>query len=320
MTEQECLDRMVAPGARRPGKYRDGVIQIHITRACDLACFNCTQGSNFGGKPTFITPDQFEEAVLSLKGYFGVVGVFGGNPAMHPDFDLLCAILRKHVPFEHRGLWCNNPRGWGRDMRATFDPSVSNLNVHLSRAAYNEFKRDWPECSPVGLTQDSRHAPVLVAMKDVIQDESRIWELISGCDINQHWSAMIGVFRGQLRAWFCEVAGAQAMLHQDEPDYPDTGMDLKGCYIDSRPAQWWQMGMSHFTRQVRKHCFDCGVPLRGRGELAQSATGSEQVSATHAGIARSKRLGRPVQVVDNVEQLGVERLQKITKYLQNAGL
>ena len=35
MNEQECLERMVAPGTRRPGKYREGVVQVWITRACD---------------------------------------------------------------------------------------------------------------------------------------------------------------------------------------------------------------------------------------------------------------------------------------------
>src|SRR5262245_32087502 len=100
MTEQECLNKMVAPGTRRPGKYRQGVIQIWVTRACDKSCYNCTQGSNLGGKPGMITPEQFEVAVQSLVGYFGVVGVFGGNPAMHPQFEGLCEILAKYIPRE----------------------------------------------------------------------------------------------------------------------------------------------------------------------------------------------------------------------------
>jgi hypothetical protein len=251
MTEQECLEKMVAPGTRRAGKYRDGVIQILVTSSCDKSCFNCTQGSNFSRKPWFMSPEQFEQAVRSLGfvdmnlggvhpiPYFGVVGVFGGNPAISPHFRDYCAILRKLVPFNQRGLWCNNPLtiDLAQEMAKTFDPSVSNLNVHLDKQAYNLFKQGWPDCTPVGLTVDSRHSPVFVAMKDVITqcvgndltrsepDESRIYELISGCDINQHWSAMIGVFRGQLRAWFCEIAGAQSILHQDEPDYPDTGLE-----------------------------------------------------------------------------------------------
>lgn len=375
MNESECLAKMVAPGTRRKGKYRDGVIQIHITRSCDKSCYNCTQGSNLGGRTSFISLLQFEQAVLSLKGYYGVVGVFGGNPALHPQFEGLCAILTEHIPFEQRGLWCNNPVGKTAIMRKTFDPSVSNLNVHLDSAAYEDFVTGWPECKPVGLHQDSRHSPCYVAMKDVLKvkrvvhadggdchgtplvngkcpkcgihpdmqstgiwpfyDIDRAHELISNCDINQHWSAMMGVFRGELRAWFCEIAGAQAMLHQWEPDYPDTGLLVapnRSYAIDTtteankewrtcRPGQWWELPMEEFAHQVRKHCHDCGVPLRGFGELAQmnNDVGVEQVSATHEGIYRPKRKGRRVELVLVPKQLG-ERLPSTINYLGNSKL
>ena len=96
MTEDECLKKMIAPGQVRPNKpYRKGVIQIHITRACDQACFHCTQGSNLGGKTEFMSPEHFEQAVRSLgfdstAPYFGVCGVFGGNPALSPHFAAYC--------------------------------------------------------------------------------------------------------------------------------------------------------------------------------------------------------------------------------------
>lgn len=316
MTESEALARMVPPGQHRPGKWLGGVIQIHLTRACDKACFGCTQGSNLAGKPTFMSPGQFEAAVVSLRGYFGVVGVFGGNPATSPHFEDCCAILAKHVPFERRGLWCNHPRGKGAVMRRTFNPRVSNLNVHLDREAFAEFKRDWPESLPFGLDADSRHSPPYVAMRDVVADENERWRLIADCDINRHWSAMIGVFRGEVRAWFCEIAGAQAMLHQDEADYPDTG--LRVCYWPLGGRQWWEASMERFASQVRRHCHDCGVPLRGYGELAQAEHGTEQVSATHADVYKPKRKGRPVEVVTTLEQLGVGKLTNMTRYLQNA--
>lgn len=363
MTEQECLSKMVAPGTPRAGKYKSGVIQILVTRACNLACYNCTQGSQLGGKLPFMTVDQFRDACRSLKGYFGVVGMFGGNPALHPRFAELCIVMQQEVPDGHRGIWCNNPVSVenARIMRGTFDPAISNLNVHLDRDAFDKFKRGWPECSPVGLTQDSRHSPPFVAMRDVVKkrgsdwsndgdmipDESRIWELISGCDINQHWSAMVGVFRGELRAWFCEIAGAQAMLHQDEPDYPDTGLDPTFKYAmgggklwtndDSNAGvSWWKLPMQAFQIQVRKHCFDCGVPLRGYGELSQAGRSiplindqgesildglphpREQVSSTHAAVYKPKRRDRAVEVVERLEQIGVGKLQKVTHYLQNA--
>jgi hypothetical protein len=369
---------MVAPGQRRKGKWLGGITQIHVTRACDQACFNCTQGSNLGGKPVIMSPDQFSQALDSLKGYWGVVGMFGGNPATHPQFQELCRIMREKIPFEQRGLWCNNPMTPAKAMvmRATFNPAHSNLNVHLNRDAFKMFKDYWPESRPFGLDSDSRHSPPFVAMRDVLKkecpgcdgkgtfdgiditmgsacegmtkaeteqfakdttqkcshckgtgkvyDESRAYNLISNCDINQHWSAMIGVFRGQLRAWFCEIAGAQSMLHQDEPDYPDTGLDPTKRYDAFQEPRggllkqvlWWQLPMGSFTGQVRKHCGDCGVPLRRKGELAMAGDeGREEVSATHQDIYKPKRKGRLVELV-TVDS--GEHLQLMTDYVRNA--
>lgn len=358
MNEQQALAKMVAPGTRRPGKYMEGVIQIWVTRACDKACFGCTQGSNLGGSPGLISIEQFEQACLSLKDYFGVVGVFGGNPATHPQFETLCQILRRVIPYERRGLWCNNPMTIDKAiaMRNTFNPAVSNINVHLDAKAYDLFKRGWPESMPFGLTQDCRHSPPFVAMKDVLKkvcnycvmgflpgeeavrcpecdgtgkvyDESKAWDLISDCDINKHWSAMIGVFRGQLRAWFCEVAGAQAMLHQEEPDYPDTGRELwfepeENLHGELKPCPiklpWWIHSMASFSKQVRKHCHDCGVPLRGYGELSQEVEGVEQTTKTHEAVYKPKRKDRPVEIVSTVEQLIQGRITRTTDYMGNA--
>jgi hypothetical protein len=297
--------------------FKCGLPVLAITVA-----FNCTQGSNLGGKPGMITVEQFEQACVSLRGYFGVVGMFGGNPAMHPEFAALCEVMKKHIPREQRGLWCNNPitEENARTMRHTFNPSVSNLNCHLNREAYRLFKTCWPESMPFGIDRDSRHAPVHLAMKDVIEDEGKRWELISDCDINKHWSALIGVFRGQVRAWFCEVAGAQAMLHQDDPDYPDTGYDPVRRVRDGmtgKESLWWQMPMGAFRNQVKKHCHECGVPLRGYGELAMAELGTEQTSKTHADIYKPKRRGTNVELVETLEQLGTSRVGRVIDYLAN---
>jgi organic radical activating enzyme len=313
MNEQGALARMVAPGTHRPHIWRHGVMQIHTTRACDKTCFGCTQGSNLGGKPVMITVEEFETAVLSLKGYFGVVGVFGGNPAMHPKFDELCAVLRRHVPLEQRGLWCNHPKGKGDICKETFNPAVSNLNVHQDRAAYDEFARDWPQCKPFlkGLDTDSRHTPPFVAMSDVIPDESERWQLIADCDINKNWSAMICTVPGHgLRAYFCEIAAAQAMLHAGDPAWPDTGLEVT--------PGWWKQPMHAFAAQVRLHCHACGIPLRRFGQLANGGD-FEEVSDTHAAIFTTKTRGRRVELI-TVGNVGGRTLPRSTDYIENGSL
>lgn len=311
MNEQQALDKMVSPGMIREGKPLNGVLQIWITRSCDKACFGCTQGSNLRGTPGRISLEQFEEACISLADYFGVVGIFGGNPAVHPQFEEICRILAKHIPFHRRGLWCNNPMGKGKIMAETFNPAVSNLNVHLDQKAYDEFKRDWPQCNPFGLLQDSRHSPVYVAMKDVIPNEEERWDLIANCDINQHWSAMIGVFRGELRGYFCEIAGAMSMLHQHNSEWPDIGVKIE--------QGWWKKTMTDFASQVRQCCHNCGVPLRGYGALAQGDESQpEQCSSTHEKIYQPKRQERLVQIVSDRSQLQEQALGRFTDYVGNA--
>lgn len=297
--------KMKAPNDPRP-TWRNGVIQIHITRACDLSCTGCTQGSNLAGKPVIMPVELFEEAVKSVFGYDGVIGIFGGNPCVHPKFELICSILQKYIPFEQRGLWSNNLNGHGALCRNTFNPAFSNLNVHCSELAYEEMKRDWPECNPKGLN-DSRHSPPFVALNDIedISDDLKD-RLIEQCDINQYWSAMVGVFRGELRAWFCELAGAQSMLHQEDPNYPDTGY--------SASPGWWKLPIEYWSSQIKKHCYECGVPLRGKGDLALG--NNEYVSKTHKDIYIPKRFGRKLHLVKSIKELG-GHVGVATNYIEN---
>ena len=309
MNEQEMLSRMKSPRDKREC-WRGGVVQIHIIRSCDKSCFHCTQISNIRGKAAIMTPGQFRVAVETLRDHFGVTGIFGGNPCMHPQFEEICAILREAIPFERRGLWSNNPMGKGRICRETFNPLVSNLNVHLDAAAHAEFLRDWPETEGTinlkGLQEDSRHGPPFVAMADVGYTDEQINENAATCDVNQKWSSLIGVFRGELRAYFCELAYAQAALHAEDPDWPDTGMPVV--------PRWWDHSMEHFAEQVRFHCRRCGMPIKAEGQLAIGGE-REQVSETHAAWYRPKTPGRPVELVTSIDQLGAGRVPSATSYL-----
>jgi hypothetical protein len=300
MNEQEALSKMVSPGMKRQGIYMNGILQILITRACDKACFGCTQGSNLGGKPVMITVPEFEQAVLSLKDYFGVVGLFGGNCTLHKQFPELCAILRKHIPFERRGLWSNKLHGHGALCRETFNPDHSNLNVHLDQEAWDEFWRDWPEARHKlkGMDKDSLHSPPFVAMQDVGIPEDKRWELISRCSVNQTWSAICCPIPGKgLRGFFCEIAGAQAMLHAHDPNWPDLGVKIE--------PGWWKKSMQDFAGQVRHYCHRCGVPMNRAGEKAIEGE-VEEVSQTHADIYKPKVRDRRVRLVtvDNLDSRG----------------
>jgi hypothetical protein len=285
------LNKMVAPSQKRLGIWMGGVCQLMVTRGCDLACVSCSQGSNLGGKIEVMTPEQFETAVLSLDGYFGIYGCFGGNPTVSKYFEDYCRILRSHVPFRQRGLWSNNLRGKGAHARITFDPSHSNLNVHMNKDAYDEFWETWPESRPYlkGLDTDSVHSSPWVAIKDVVLDEEERWKIISDCDVNKWWSSLVGLVPGRgLRSYFCELAYSQAVMHADDPDWPDVGLQVE--------PGWWRKPMADFEAQVLLHCHSCGIAMRRPGLPAITGT-HEEFSKTHEFIARPKVKSRPVEIV-----------------------
>jgi hypothetical protein len=249
-----------------------------------------------------MTPDQFEEAVKSLDGYFGVIGCFGGNPTTSRYFEDYCRILRAHVPFEQRGLWSNNLLGKGAHARITFNPKVSNINVHLNSEAYEEFRRDWPEALDArkehttrGLTDDALHGTPWVSMTDIGVPEARRWELIGDCKINKHWSAMICLVGGKLRAFLCEIQGHMAALHADNPDWAGTGAPMPDVGLPAEPG-WWRKPLAAFEQQIRTCCHHCAVPLQRPGQLAVGGE-KEEFSPTHAHIARPKVRDRVVEVV-----------------------
>ncbi len=307
----DVIGQMRAPSDLRETTYRRGVMQIHITNICNLTCPNCSQGCNLVTHPQSMTLEQFEQAIISVKDYYGVIGIYGGNPTMHHKFKEICEILRKHIPYEQRGLFTNTLSGHGAICRETFNPRYSNLNIHADMDVYREFEQTWPESVQLNMVkglEHSRHTPPWVAIKDMedLTPEDQ-WRVILTCDINKYWSAMIGLFRGQVRAWFCELAGAQSRLHEDDKDYPDTGLPVE--------PGWWKLPIINFQHQVNRHCFDCGIPLRGYGDLDNGTM--EYVSKTHLPIYKLKSPhGKLIKVVTNTSQLD-GHVQRSTDYIEN---
>lgn len=286
---------MKAPGDFRPGIWRGRVLQVKITNACDLDCQNCSVAVGIAKKLKKIfrmTPDQFRTALKSLKGFPGVIGMFGGNPCIHPQFEEFCEIFRQEIPNkESRGLWSNKLFGHGPTCRETFNPAHSNLNVHGVVEAWDEIKRDWPEAHPhlAGLGKSdgvdpSRHGPIFGSMMEVGLSEMEMWQKIGGCYVNQKWSAEITLIDGQLKGYFCEIAATMAEI---------TGDGSKG--VDVVPG-WWSKPMSAFEQQVRTYCTKCLVPLNPRKVAADGAEPEQYTSAWEPVFATIN--GRPVSKVD----------------------
>lgn len=215
------------------------IIQVDVTNVCDRACSNCTRfcGHYRPDRLYFMDPDYYEKAIMTLRDFDGVIGMIGGEPTLHPHFEELCGILKRHVPDrEKRGLWSNMGGKYQQHYDLIQDTfGYFNLNDHSS--------------NPI------THTPILVASEDLMRDrrmtEQEWREYTDKCWVQMTWSATITP-KG---AYFCEVAG---ML-----DYLFEGSI--GWSIDENPL-WTHKNISEYASQREWACRKCGcqVPLRPR--------------------------------------------------------
>lgn len=243
-----AMDRIKYIKKMKP-PYKMTVIDIDITNRCGLLCSNCTRLIPYQNKTWDMSINNFEIALDSLEGYGGVVAIIGGNPCLHPEFEKICEVLRKKIPdINRRGLWTNHFHKHWKTALATF--GVMNLNPHGDEECIKSLSI---ASDKFGYHEGfSRHAPILLRLRDFVKDEKKMWKLISRCDINQRWSASIIEFNGKLRAYFCEVAAALDLVLN-----LDKGIDVT--------QNWWRHEIEQYIDQIETFCPNCGVPLRING-------------------------------------------------------
>jgi len=224
------------------------IIQIDVTNACVNRCSNCTRFCGHHVKPFFMDFDTFKQAVDSFEGYEGCVGIIGGEPTLHPDFEKFVDYLREkrigkklclsrqpiYKMQEHiydklnnttskMGLWCSLNRGYYKYFEIindSFDWQL--LNDHNNKCL---------------------HQAILMARKDLnIPDEEFITKR-DNCFAQNTWSATVTP-KG---AFFCEIAGALDMLF----DGPGGWKVEKG---------WWNRKPEEFGEQL-KWCEMCSLCL-----------------------------------------------------------
>ena len=204
-------------------------ISIDITNACNLGCSNCTRLVNHSPKPFFMTMEQVKAAVDSMVGFPGVVGIQGGEPLLHPEFEEICRYASSKIPKEQLGLWTGLPPG-KEHYRDIICETFSHIFI-------NDHTRD-----------DILHAPILVASREMPIDKWKRKIFHHHCWVQNTWSACI---IGN-KAYFCEVAGALANLLK---------MDV-GWKVEK---EWWTRSPIDFgsQRDVCDYC-GCALPLKKR--------------------------------------------------------
>lgn len=240
--------------ARMRSPYEMHIICVDVTNKCDLHCSNCTRLLKNQTSFWDMTPDNFRLALRSLRGFHGVIAMIGGNPCVHKQFPELCQIFSEEIPIKsQRGLWSNNLFDYEQLVADTF--GFFNLNPHndqRGRKSLERLKKLIPQIN--FFNGHSHHSPLLTAVQDLYPDKAEMWGQISTCDINRQWSATLLQNNGELRAYFCEVAGSFDLARGEDNGHPV----VEG---------WWNKPLQDFTSQVKKFCPGCGVPARLKGHL-----------------------------------------------------
>ena len=242
------------------------VIQIDITNACPHRCSNCTRFCGHHEKPFFMDFETFRRAVDSMEGFAGIVGMMGGEPTLHPEFERFARYLDSKMPAQYKRK-SNYMRQMQNDFMRTLDVQEieDTFTYHgeygkkasimygagLWSAMGAGYKKHYETIQDVFTYQAVNdhanpmyHDPILVARKDLgIPDDEWI-ELRDKCWINQLWSASITP-KG---AFFCEIAAALDMLFDGPGGWP------------IEPG-WWKREEKDFGDQLQ-WCELCGVALR----------------------------------------------------------
>ncbi len=204
--------------------YEADVAQIDIVSTCHLKCANCTRFIGHHKTNYAMSEECFRQAIESLEGFPGRIGLMGGEPCLHPRFSEMLAIYREMVPKEKREMWTS---GWkwtdyAEEISETFEPDLIHYNDHSQK--------------------DGKHQPLGVAVSEVVEDEALMWELIDNCPFQEHWSPVI-TDRG---AYFCEIGAAQARV--------TNGID--GWEV--KPG-WWNKAPDdpEFIEQKKALCTNC---------------------------------------------------------------
>jgi hypothetical protein len=241
--------------------WENTVIQIEIVvGACHLACANCTRFIGHHRKPQFMSLDMVRKAIASLDGFEGRVGCMGGEPTLHPQFREVLEIYREMLPKDKREFWTS---GWKWDEYR--DDILETF--HESRIAFNDHSQS-----------TGRHAPLLVAIDEVVEDEELRRILINNCPFQARWSASITP-KG---AFFCEIAAAQDWLLDGPGGYP------------IEPG-WWRKDSSQFADQVQTYCGNCSgaLPLEPRSDNRGGRDGLSVDVVSPRNLERLKAAGSP---------------------------
>jgi hypothetical protein len=196
---------------------------IDITNHCHIG--NCTYCSRFerhvpASKRYFMSLETIEAALIAYRGFPNPIGIIGGEPQLHPQFNDICLLLQKHNLRGKYGLW------------TSINPAKSKYSEMIGRTfgfvAYNEHNQFQ--------LQTCRHQPLTLALQDMVPNKDLQKDLAEQCYFRLKWCGTVN----PNGAFHCEIAAALALL-----------MDKRGWDVKSG---WW----NNDWHEQYEFCLMCG--------------------------------------------------------------
>lgn len=272
--------------------YKMKIIQIELTNACIHSCSNCTRFCGHHRKPFFMDYKTFVKAVDSMDGFPGMVGIMGGEPTIHPQFEKFIKYYASVTDSARKYPNALNP------IRNFSQYLIENdmQNIKCKRGLWSSLGKGYykhyeliQETFPFQLINDHSHSglhqTLLVTRKELgIPDDEWI-KLRNNCWIQNYWSASItpkGCF-------FCEIAAALDMLFDGPGGWPIE----KG---------WWKRRPEDFGEQLN-WCELCSAVLNV--PRVEAALETDVVSPVI--YEKLKSIGSPKLEKGGVKILSVEK-------------
>jgi hypothetical protein len=227
------------------------IIQIEITNACPKRCSNCTRFCGHHVEPFYMDFETFKRAVDSMKGFDGIVGIMGGEPTIHPEFEKFVRYFRENFGYDDFSTACYEPTSDFVNHILANDYHIDYSNQRgLWTSVNNKYYEHFEliqDTFGYQLVNDhsnaSMHTTLMATRKELgIPDDEWI-KMRDNCWVQNLWSASITP-KG---AFFCEVAASLDILFDGPGGWP------------IEPG-WWKRKPAEFKEQL-KWCEMCSAAL-----------------------------------------------------------